>query len=129
MFLIYMMACATHYYNAEARVVSVSSGGSQGEFFVGSELYCGPLLWPRSNRNNWYSVSTVITQCQTYERKNGRTATDCDNVADTKSLGLSITDFNHFKVEKGDYLCPYLVFIGPDLGESGWTPTEDTYVD
>ena len=91
-----------------------------------------PLADPRESfllGQNWYSVSTVITQCQTYERKNGRTATDCDNVADTKSLGLSITDFNHFKVEKGDYLCPYLVFIGPDLGESGWTPTEDTYVD
>ena len=105
MLLIYMLACTIEYYNAEARVTSIATGGSQGEFYVAADLYCGPMMWPRAHRDRWSPVTTEITHCETHEGKKGRSVVECDNVADTKSLGWAITDLYSFTLEDSDVLC------------------------
>lgn len=127
MIFIYMLGCSLHYYNAEASVSSVAPGPEPGEFYVASELYCGPLLFPKATPpGSWSPIGVVtITNCVTQYNKKGHPTTDCDNVADSATLGLNISNSNKFKVEKGNYFCGYYVLIGPEHDESGWTPAQN----
>ena len=123
MILIILLACSVLNYNAEARVTSVATGGGEGEFYVASDLYCGPLLFPKIRRRVWAPVSTEITHCETHEGKKGRPVVECDNVADTESMGWAVTELDRFSLTGSRVVCDYLVLFGPGGENSGWTPT------
>jgi len=107
MFFIYLFACSIKYYNAEARVNTLSTGGGEGEFYVVSNLYCGPMFFPRIKRDEWIQVNTAITRCETHQNKKGLPVVKCDNIAEADTLGLSVTNLSSFTIENSYTLCPY----------------------
>jgi hypothetical protein len=115
--------CSLQNYNAEARVTAIAAGGGQGEFYVTSDLYCGPLMWPRMHRERWAHVTSEVTHCETHDGKKGRPVVDCDNLADTQSLGWAITDLDSFTMKGSRVTCEYWVLFGPGGEDYGWTPT------
>jgi hypothetical protein len=124
-YLTLVVGCAVKTYAPEARITSLAPGGGAKEFFVASELYCGPMLFPRLRRDQWVVVNTTITWCEARVGPRDSGAS-CAEVAETETLGLAIGNSDRFEILESSTLCRQfaLDFILKDhVGESGWTPT------
>ena len=113
MFLMMMLvACKSVYYHPSSRVTGIATGGSDGEFFIASDVMCGTRY-----------LTSRITRCKYISSTND---TVCYNVADTESLDANIgkKGTEKFKVSASDIVC-IRKEVDIDMGESGWSPNQE----
>lgn len=116
MLILMMIACTlkSAYYHPNSRVTGITTGGSDGEFFIASDVMCGTRY-----------LTSRITRCKYVASTND---TICYNVADTESFDANIgkKGTEKFKVSASDIVCIRKeVDIDIDMGESGWSPTQE----
>lgn len=114
MIFLMLLACTVKsvYHGPTSRINSISTGGGSGEFYIASDVMCGSRF-----------LTSRVTLCKFEERTK---ETTCVNVADTDSLdkNIGLNGSKKFKAEVSDIICKSS-FYELDIGESGWTPTDD----
>lgn len=117
MIFLVILGCSmrTSYYSPSSHITAVAPGASEGQFFISSNVMCGDEF-----------LTSRITLC-TYNDKDRETI--CANVADSNSIDSKVgrNGKMKFKVETSKLVCEKS-FYKLDVGESGWTPTENTYI-
>lgn len=117
MIFLVILGCSmrTSYYSPSSHITAVAPGASEGQFFISSNVMCGEEF-----------LTSRITLC-TYNDKDRETV--CANVADSNSIDSKVgrNGKMKFSVEASKLVCEKS-YYELDVGEPGWTPTENTYI-